>query len=660
MKKYYFFILFQFIFFELFSQLTEADISHIKELKKTISETSNDSLKIELLKEWDNLIYASDSELDKKINEQIIEICLKNKKSLKYQKYFQIEYASGLNILSLIAMEESEMFVALDNLLEAYKIAKKHHDKVLESKVLNNIGIVYKKIGDNKKALEYYLRSSKLINDSVKDANTFNNLGLCYSDLNDFVNANKYFKISLRISKKSNNRINEANTIGNIADIFYKQKNYILAKEKYLEAQKIYVSLKNNFGYSYTTNKIGYCYYFLHDYKNAIKKSKISYDLSLKTKNIDNLLQSSKNLYLSYKQLNKKDELVFYLEEYHEYYKKGQEAFYDKNVMKKQFEIEFEQKKIQANLKFEKKIEISKEKSKKQALVLYFTIGILVVVFLFLILIFNRFKITQKQKVIIEQQKRLFEEKNREITDSITYAKRIQSAILPQEKFIKEHLPNSFIIYKPKDIVAGDFYWFEVINDLIFIAAADCTGHGVPGAMVSVVCHNALNRSLKEFSLSNPAQILNKTREIVVAEFEKSHEDVQDGMDISLCVLNKKELKLYWSGAHNPLWILRNKELIEYKGDKQPIGKFAYATDFTSHEIPLLENDEIFIATDGFQDQFGGEKGKKFKVSQLKDILVSNAEKSIFEKEKTLHLAFDTWKKDFEQVDDVCLIGLKL
>ena len=326
---------------------------------------------------------------------------------------------------------------------------------------------------------------------------------------------------------------------------------------------------------------------------------------------------------------------------------------------------DFEKQKALDKKENEKKLAISKEKAKKQSLVFYFTLGILIVVCSFLILIFNRFKVTQKQKLIIEQQKHLVEEKNKEITDSITYAKRIQSAILPQPKLVKEYFKDSFILYKPKDIVAGDFYWFEVIDELIFFAAADCTGHGVPGAMVSVVCHNALNRSVKEFNLKKPAEILDKTRDIVVAEFEKSEEDVKDGMDISLCVVDLKSRSMNWSGAHNPLWILRKNfhglvEVLETKADKQPIGKFAHSKPFTSHEIQLFENDEIYISTDGFQDQFGGEKGKKFKASQLKEILILNSNKSMLEKFNLLDDVFENWKGELEQVDDVCVIGVRL
>jgi serine phosphatase RsbU (regulator of sigma subunit) len=282
-------------------------------------------------------------------------------------------------------------------------------------------------------------------------------------------------------------------------------------------------------------------------------------------------------------------------------------------------------------------------------------------------------KIITQQKNEVEEQKHLVEEKNKEITDSINYAKRIQSAILPQPRLVKEYFKDSFILYKPKDIVAGDFYWFEVIEDLIFFAAADCTGHGVPGALVSVVCHNALNRSVKEFALTNPAEILNKTREIVIAEFEKSDEDVKDGMDISLCAINLESNILQWSGANNPLWILskNNEELgnapgselvevIETKPDKQPIGKFAFAKDFTKHEFQLHKGDEIYIFTDGFQDQFGGEKGKKYKVSRLRELLIALNLQTMDEKRTKIEEAFRDWKGELDQVDDVCIIGVRI
>ncbi len=249
------------------------------------------------------------------------------------------------------------------------------------------------------------------------------------------------------------------------------------------------------------------------------------------------------------------------------------------------------------------------------------------------------------------------EEKQKEITDSINYAKRIQEAILPSLDFIKTHLPNSFIYYQPKDIVAGDFYWGEKVGNDFFIAAADCTGHGVPGALVSVVCCNALNRTVNEFKLTEPGKILDKTRELVLESFSKNGGDIKDGMDISLMRINGNTVK--WAGANNPLWYYQNKELKEIKANKQPIGKTDNPEAFTTHTIELQKGDSLYLFTDGFADQFGGPKGKKFKYKQLEDLLVSSNDLSISEQHLTLKNTLNNWRGKLEQVDDICVIGIR-
>jgi serine phosphatase RsbU (regulator of sigma subunit)/ligand-binding sensor domain-containing protein len=266
-----------------------------------------------------------------------------------------------------------------------------------------------------------------------------------------------------------------------------------------------------------------------------------------------------------------------------------------------------------------------------------------------------------QQKRQADEQREKIAESQKLMLESIEYAKRIQTAILPPQKLVRSYLPASFIIYQPKDIVAGDFYWMETLRhqneDWIAFAAADCTGHGVPGALMSVLCHNGLNRSVKEHGLFYPNEILNKTREIVINELGDDDNVINDGMDISLCVLRQN--KLYWSGANNPLWIVRNKEVIEYKGDKQPVGRFQKAFPFSLSEIILEKDDLIFIATDGFADQFGGPFGKKYKSLALKQLLMDNQKKDIQEIRKVLMRSFEIWKGKLEQVDDVCLIGFK-
>ena len=217
------------------------------------------------------------------------------------------------------------------------------------------------------------------------------------------------------------------------------------------------------------------------------------------------------------------------------------------------------------------------------------------------------------------------------------------------------------MLYKPKDIVAGDFYWCYVPSDeqTIYIAAADCTGHGVPGAMVSVVCSNALNRTVKEFGITEPGKILDKVRELVIETFEKSENEVKDGMDISLLkIKNKTEVE--WSGANNPLWYIQGNEMKEIKADKQPIGTYAEQKYFTTHKLQLQKGESIYIFTDGYADQFGGPKGKKFKYKQLEEKLTTNNTKSLEDQKNNLEKTFFDWKGNLEQIDDVLVIGIKL
>jgi serine phosphatase RsbU (regulator of sigma subunit) len=254
---------------------------------------------------------------------------------------------------------------------------------------------------------------------------------------------------------------------------------------------------------------------------------------------------------------------------------------------------------------------------------------------------------------------------------------------------VKQYLDESFILYKPKDIVAGDFYWMESVGDVVYFAAADCTGHGVPGAMVSVICVNGLNRSVREFGLRTPSEILDKTRELVIKEFEKSEEEVKDGMDISLCALNTKTNELQWAGANNPLWIVTSAPLsdrstplsseqtdaersrsrsgsgadasfVEVKANKQPIGKYGLETPFTNHNIQLEKGDTIYIFSDGYPDQFGGERGKKYKSGNFKKTLVRISTETIEKQKQMLDQEFESWRGSLEQIDDVCVIGVRV
>ena len=222
---------------------------------------------------------------------------------------------------------------------------------------------------------------------------------------------------------------------------------------------------------------------------------------------------------------------------------------------------------------------------------------------------------------------------------------------------IKSILTNSFIYYQPKDIVAGDFYWLKKMEQSILFAVADCTGHGVPGALMSVLCNNALNRASAETKAINTGKILDITRDIVISELN-SEENVKDGMDIALCCINKKTL--FYSGANNPLWIIRKETdtVQEFKADKLPIGRHDISFPYKTHEIPINKGDSIYIFSDGFADQFGGDRGKKYKTKQFKDFLVSIYKKEITIQQQLIQEEFNRWKGENEQIDDVCVMGI--
>jgi len=321
-------------------------------------------------------------------------------------------------------------------------------------------------------------------------------------------------------------------------------------------------------------------------------------------------------------------------------------------------------------------LELKASNDQRRMFIVIFVILILFLAFLivFIVRFRKQKKIIESNSVIISKtnseligtieqvnvQKALIEAKNEEITDSIAYAKRIQKAILPSQKSIGEYFEDCFILFKPKDIVAGDFYWMATQKETVLIAVADCTGHGVPGAMVSVVCNGALNRSIREFGLEKPNEILDKAREIVIETFDKSEEDVKDGMDIALCSFNKDKSILNYSGANNSLYMVRDNEFIEIKPNKQPIGKFLEAKPFTNHEVQIKKGDCVYLFSDGFADQFGGDKGKKLKYQTFKDMLLLNHKIPMSEQRIILKNGFEDWRGELEQVDDVCVMGLRI
>ncbi len=270
--------------------------------------------------------------------------------------------------------------------------------------------------------------------------------------------------------------------------------------------------------------------------------------------------------------------------------------------------------------------------------------------------------IVMEQKRVISAQKDLVEEKNKEITDSINYAKRIQSALIPSEKNFNSHFKESFVLFKPKDIVSGDFYWILKKENKLFYATVDCTGHGVPGGFMTMLGLTFLDEIIEVKNQIHPEEILNRLRDKIINTLKQTATagENKDGMDITVCCLDKENKTLTYSSANNSLYILRNGILNEYKGDKQPCGFYPDPKPFTATEIKLESGDCVYTYTDGYADQFGGKSGKKFKYKQFKEMLVANHQYSFAEQKEKLNASIENWRGNLVQVDDILVIGVKI
>jgi serine phosphatase RsbU (regulator of sigma subunit) len=486
------------------------------------------------------------------------------------------------------------------------------------------------------------------------------NIGTVYLDEENYDKALEYFLLDLNISIETNDKQKLGNGYVRVGSVYDRKHQYKKAMEYYDKAMVILKELDFKTGMPPCYNRMSEAALGLKDHKNAIRYADSAIALCRKLGELSGVKNGLQNLALAYADMG--DYKNAY--EYHVKFKQVKDSIFNNensqqlSDLKTQYEVE--KKEAELKLKAVAQEAVVLEEKKRQQLVMFAGAVILIIVIIFAVVMFNRFRLTKRQKKIIELQKELVEEKQKEVVDSITYAKHLQEAILPPIDYWHKQLPESFVLYRPKDIVAGDFYWMERMNDMVFFAAADCTGHGVPGAMVSVVCCNALNRTLLEFKITEPGKILDKTRELVIETFGRSTKEVKDGMDISLCCLNLSTNELFWSGANNPVWRFTKGKVEEIDGDKQPIGKYMEEKPFKTHYIKLEKDDVIYVFTDGYADQFGGPNGKKFKYKQLREFLTSIHKQPMLRQEEILAEHFNEWKGALSQIDDVLIIGVRV
>ena len=606
--------------------------------------------------------------------------------------------AGRLNTIGITYKEQGNYPNAFKYLHQALKMYEDEGSKPGQANAHNNLGITYVNKNEYKTALEHYFKSMKINEELGRSlGGIINNIAGVYKLAGNLKKSNEYYSKSLDIQKLAGSKRGIANGLHNIGEVFkayfdagydkmitlypkltednlIKYNSLLLDScETYLiKAQKLY---KENG----IVNHLATCNISLgglnrrkENWLEAIKFFNLANDIAKERNMLVIIRKANHGLYMCYDALGR-------YKEAHEAYvlsRVARDSMENKKALKaalrEQMQYEYDIAERERNETQQRKDEIAaKEKSYQNKLILMFGAGMMIIGLLAFV-IFQKLIQSNKQKKLItlqndritgqkdriEEQKLNLEVKNKEVEDSITYAKTIQEAILPSNIKVKELIPDSFIYYLPKDIVAGDFYWIHKAEEGLYVAACDCTGHGVPGAMVSVVCYNALNSAVREHRLTKPSDILDKTKELVLNTFEGAAKEVNDGMDIALLKLG--ENKLEYAGANSPLYLVDGDKLAVIKPDKQPIGKFLVDKPFTNHVLPCSKGTQLYLFSDGYIDQFGGPKGKKFKSKRFKEVLMANQDLSSNEMKGKLAEEFRFWKGELEQVDDICIIGVKI
>lgn len=486
----------------------------------------------------------------------------------------------------------------------------------------NNLANCYLGLKEFQKSLD--VRKKAILirekqNNPTALADSYNDVGEAYTGLNNIDSAIYYFEKCLKIKEAVNDEEMIALSALNMGIALMKKKDFATAK-KYLEKSMHY------------SERINSNTYRLHVLKRMA-------EIAGEEQHHDEEAELLKKI------ITLKDTI------YNEQNRK------EINLLQAEFDTERKELQITS---LQKQREYEKLRGN---LILVFSVTGIVVLAAFLLVLGNRFRIIKKQKTIIEEQKLIVDEKNKDVTDSINYAKKIQEAIFQPKRSNTSFFPDAFVLLLPRDIVSGDFYWFTKKNGKKIIAAVDCTGHGVPGAFMSMIGNTYLNELIEERGITAPAEILGELRTMVIRSLKQKDADdsAKDGMDMSLLSFAEDNTSVEFAGANNPLWLIRDKEVKEYNGDKRPIGYFrGQGLPFTNHRLSLQKSDCLYIFSDGYADQFGGEKGKKFKYKQLKELLVNIHQKPMPEQESILEDVFRKWKGALEQVDDVLVIGIRV
>ena len=572
----------------------------------------------------------------------------------------------ALNQMGTIYTILGDYSKALDFQFKALKIADSTQNKRNMAATNKAIGIIYWYEGNYPKALEYYLRAQRLqeiLHDTLGISNSLNNIGLIYRNMGNKDKALEFYKQALGYEEKTNNVKGIGNTLNNIGVVYHLNNDFSSALHYFSSALEIRKKRNDKVGISTSLSNIGSTYLSMKNYPKAVEYLKMALGISKEIDDLEGVKVSCDGLYQIYFEKKDGNNALKYFKEYINARDSLVNEESKRNAERQELQYEHEKEKIEFRKEQEKQKAIAGAEKKKQQLIIICITSGLIMMLLFVVFLFNRFQVTKRQKRIIEKQKIIVDEKNKNITDSINYAKRIQRALLASDYLLKKNLPDFFVLYKPKDIVSGDFYWANTIENKFLLIIADCTGHGVPGAFMSLLNISFLNEATIEKKISSPDLTLHHVREQIVSALnpEGTETEGKDGMDCVLCSFDFKKNSLEFACANNPLWILRDNQIIQYKPDKIPVGmQTGEKQHFTLQKTILQKGDTIYAFTDGYADQFGGPNGKKFKYKQLEEKLLAVGHLSLQEQKNMLEKTFDEWKGNLEQIDDVLMIGIKI
>ena len=555
---------------------------------------------------------------------------------------------------------EGKYGTAIQYLNSSYDLFVELNCKEGEGLALNAIGLIYLDQEDFQKAQTFFKRALET-GDDITHGDSYTNLAELYLQMEAYSKAQVYANLALKQAIKNEDEYVKSTALDVLGAVSMVRNDLFQAEIYFRESIELKEHLQDQKGASSS-------YLQLSEIKQKMNQKEFAFEYMMKAYRMADEVGANQEIrdaaYVisKYYARNGSYDSAFY---YQNRFVELNESLINEQVQKKIAQMEGEKTKKENELKFAKLENQKRLEKETTSFYLLLAIGGLVILLGALYLFYYRYKVKKRSFDSLEQKNKVIEDQNQNILESIRYAQRLQEAILPGSEILQNAFKSIFTLYLPKDIVAGDFYWFEENENFKILACCDSTGHGVPGAMVSVVCSNALNTAVVELELNDPGLILDATRNKVIESFNKTSsqlKNVKDGMDVSLICQNKKTGEIHFAGAHHTLWVYRKRiqDFEYYKGDKQPIGIFEMNNNYQSQLITADPGDRIYMFTDGYADQFGGKDLKKLKNANVKKFLHQIQNSSIKDQQIALENYFNNWKGEEEQVDDVTVIGFEI